>query len=262
MSLQQLSKLSGVHIGTLKRMESDKVGGHLNSYLKISKAYDMPPSQLFLALDPPSGKKMMSSEWRAQASEDERELDSLMLDFEEEYFEDLTFEKFQKSDLTKVTLDSGECFYSEIPELYSSLSLIPGYTIKVEEPSVDEEEKAVASCDMIKNSITFYKGRYEEYKEETLLHEMIHAYDEKLSRLIMVREFLLLDIYEHLCKRIGKKKLRECIYCEIHPDVMINHGHNLLFLLKSFDLDIRRGIKLGSVFAYGREERFGKISYK
>ena len=38
--------------------------------------------------------------------------------------------------------------------------------------------------------------------------------------------------------------------------------HDILFLLKSFDLDIRMGYPLGTVFSYGREEEFKEYSYK
>jgi hypothetical protein len=37
--------------------------------------------------------------------------------------------------------------------------------------------------------------------------------------------------------------------------------HDILFLLKSFDLDIRMGYSLGTVFAYGRSDEFKDYSY-
>lgn len=37
--------------------------------------------------------------------------------------------------------------------------------------------------------------------------------------------------------------------------------HDILFLLKSFDLDIRMGYSLGTVFAYGYDEDFKGYSY-
>lgn len=39
-------------------------------------------------------------------------------------------------------------------------------------------------------------------------------------------------------------------------------NHDLLFLLKSFDLLIRMDYPLGAVFAYGRQDLFKNYSYK
>ena len=47
MTFQQLSKLSGVQLATLSRMEHDKMVGHLNSDVKIAEAYRMKLSGLF-----------------------------------------------------------------------------------------------------------------------------------------------------------------------------------------------------------------------
>ena len=51
MTLQQLSKKSGVQIATLSRMEHDKAQGTVNNYNKISKAYGMKLSDLFKEIE-------------------------------------------------------------------------------------------------------------------------------------------------------------------------------------------------------------------
>jgi len=38
--------------------------------------------------------------------------------------------------------------------------------------------------------------------------------------------------------------------------------HDILFLLKSFDLDIRQGYPLGTIFAYGKDDEFKGYSYE
>ncbi len=59
MTLTQLSKLSGVQLATLSRMENDKMVGALESYAKIAKAYGMKLSELFRKIE--EGKRWIKN---------------------------------------------------------------------------------------------------------------------------------------------------------------------------------------------------------
>ena len=51
LTLQKMSKLSGVEIATLSRMEADKMTGSLESYRAIAEAYGMSLSQLIQEIE-------------------------------------------------------------------------------------------------------------------------------------------------------------------------------------------------------------------
>lgn len=91
-----------------------------------------------------------------------------------------------------------------------------------------------------------------QYTDETLLHEMIHGYETQL--LERYRQYLLMLLYDKLQKKMSKKKLMRCMYVEL--DKISTVFHTPLFLLKSFDLDYRRKLRLGTIYAYGRESSF------
>ena len=71
-------------------------------------------------------------------------------------------------------------------------------------------------------------------------------------------------LYKDLRNKISK--LDEIITKHAHvfneSDLYEEGGlHDILFLLKSFDLDIRMGYPLGTVFGYGRIDIFKKYIY-
>ena len=76
----------------------------------------------------------------------------------------------------------------------------------------------------------------------TLLHEMIHAYEDQLP--FAYREWLLLHIFDALTKKMRLRKLRRFIDVNNHS-LFIESGHGELFLLKSVDLDLRCNLEPG-----------------
>lgn len=188
------------------------------------------------------------AKWYNESSKKERELYRLMCQFELEYFEDLTLKIFEKSKDFETTHDDGTVEYVDMPPI----SLDAEYKIRVEMAS--NKETANAQCDTKNRVITLFNGRYEKSKNITLLHEMIHAYEYKLRELMTWRDFVLIYLYKKMSKKIGMTKLRSILSTESHPWFFINTAHNLLFVLKCIELDIRLKKKLGSVLAYGRDE--------
>lgn len=103
-------------------------------------------------------------------------------------------------------------------------------------------------------------------KDETILHEMIHVYEALINEQPMyMHDMLLWALYTSLKKRIHK--LDDIISSHAHllngSTLYLEGGlHDILFLLKSFDLDIRMGYHLGTVFGYGRVEEFQNCEYQ
>lgn len=108
---------------------------------------------------------------------------------------------------------------------------------------------SLGQCNWKTKTIAIRAGLAEPERTATLLHEMIHAYEWQLS--MGFREWLLLDLYKQLCKRIKPTQLDRYIAASTHMEIK-EAGHGVLFLLKSLDIDLRRKWELGTCFGYGR----------
>ena len=95
---------------------------------------------------------------------------------------------------------------------------------------------------------------------------MIHLHEFVLNEQpLFYHDALPWLLYSDLGKRIVK--LDEAILIHIHilnQQAIYNYGglHDILFLLKSFDLDIRMNYQLGTVFGYDAKELFKDYTYK
>ena len=103
------------------------------------------------------------------------------------------------------------------------------------------------------------------HEDHTILHEMIHVYENLLEETSMNRHGMVcwalykdlrtkVQGLDDLIDEVVNKLMRECAYDKIGT-------HDILFLLKSMDLDIKMGYQLGTVFHYGGEEIFEKYKY-
>lgn len=96
--------------------------------------------------------------------------------------------------------------------------------------------------------------------DPVLLHEMIHLHEFVINDLPMIyHDAVLYCLYKDLADKIPN--LNERI--EAHGHILnagkiarIGGVHDILFLLKSFDLDLKMGYKLGTVFGYGMEDEW------
>ncbi|MDP3697452.1 MAG: hypothetical protein Q8R55_05540 [Candidatus Taylorbacteria bacterium] len=174
----------------------------------------------------------------------------LLAELEGEYFEDLTLAKFDKSNISAIVLEDGTKVYDNLPYI----GIVKKYTIEVTTPPKDNG--SIALCDIENKVIKLFRGRYEKSEKITLLHEMIHAYDHELMKYPTWRDYVLIYLYNKISRKLGRKRMRSILTLESHPEFLVNQNHNLLFVLKSLDLDLILRRKLGSVFAYGREKYF------
>ncbi len=98
-----------------------------------------------------------------------------------------------------------------------------------------------------------------------LLHELIHVHERLVNAFpIYYHDTLYWALYSDLKKKIPR--IDEMITGHAH--VLIGQSiereggaHGVLFLLKSLDLDIRMGWKLGTVFNFGYEDLFSGNTY-
>lgn len=194
-------------------------------------------------------------EWREKASKEELKLYELMRKFQSKYFEDLTLNKFEESEITKIVYENGDIDYDDIP--FINLPIV--CTIRVlEQREVDKKDVFCAQFKPKGKIIEFQKGQYEDQMDINMLHEMIHAYDYELRKWLEWRDYVQLYLYEKLRGKIGKNNLWAFFNYESNRFYRVDSSHNLLFLLKSLDLDIRLKRELGTVFSYERTEWYKK----
>ncbi len=92
-------------------------------------------------------------------------------------------------------------------------------------------------------------------KDSVIMHEMIHLHEIVLDGLpLFYHDAVLWCLYKDLHKKILDLDDR----IEAHGHILnsqsiaeVGGTHDILFLLKSFDLDIKKGYPLGTVFGYG-----------
>lgn len=102
-------------------------------------------------------------------------------------------------------------------------------------------------------------------KNSTILHELIHLHEFVINSLPMYfHDMVYWALYKDLKKKIPE--LDDIITGHAHlltaKSIYKRGGlHDTLFLLKSFDLDIRMRYKLGRVFGYGLVEELKSYSY-
>ena len=110
----------------------------------------------------------------------------------------------------------------------------------------------MGTFDPIKQSITInteYLG-----VEHVILHEMIHLHEYVLERAgSQYREIYFYCLYKELEPQISDldKRIEEYAHVSNTDEIMkIGGFHSILFLMKSFDLDLKMGYELGTVMGY------------
>lgn len=107
------------------------------------------------------------------------------------------------------------------------------------------------------------KVKTEEY---CFLHEMIHMFDKTYDRIDGLRDAVRWRLYYSLQDKINGldqailefTKIRSLIRINRCPEnpYLFQQKHDTLFLLKSFDLDMKMGYPFGTVLGYGYAEKF------
>lgn len=94
--------------------------------------------------------------------------------------------------------------------------------------------------------------------DSVILHEMIHLHEFVLNEIpTYFRDVLLWCLYKDLRDKIIDLEERIEAHGYIFNENYIGSQggtHDILFLLKSYDLDLRKGYPLGTVFGYGYAE--------
>lgn len=94
--------------------------------------------------------------------------------------------------------------------------------------------------------------------EPMVLHEMIHLHEDVINEFpLYYHDILYWELYSDLKNKISN--LDELILKDTSlyksTDMYRDGGlHDILFLLKSYDLDLRKGYELGTVYGYGKRE--------
>jgi hypothetical protein len=188
------------------------------------------------------------SEWEKTASQQEKDLKATALEYDKLYFDDFNFE----------------------PGSITGNAYIPG-PISKEYPDIIRAKKYECTPTVIQD-FRFHildrpgidwGGTCEKWdiyinsscinRPEVLLHEMIHARIQTFPDAF--KEIITVCLYDKLKKDIGRKfKLsfltgffNESINDSEFPEFLL---HGPLFLLKSFDLDLRLGFSQYTVYGY------------
>lgn len=181
----------------------------------------------------------------------EGEIDS----YELEYFEDMMFEPHSIVDeFIKYNGIDKDGLSHQVYDDYHMGLLENGFNVYIKD--LDE---AVGGQTDRENKNIFINSKHSDDKA-TILHEMIHAHEVILERReSFYHDILLLCLYNNLKGKVSD--IDEKILAHTHAingEIISEQGgsHNILFLLKSLDLDLRCGFELGTVCGYGRKELF------
>ena len=201
--------------------------------------------------------------YNLEANQQEKRLWELVYDLSDEYFLDFRFEEGTIVDIfTKAesSIDDGETWIedrADVPEAleYFSELILKSYLYKVEPLSGD----ILGEVNHKEHSITIAPSvmSADDCKPH-VLHEIIHIYEEVLDNLPkFYHDTLLLCLYNDLKNKITDLDDRIISHTHVlygERITRVGGNHDILFFLKSLDLDIRCGYKLGTVCGYGRDE--------
>ena len=186
--------------------------------------------------------------WYGTASESEKELSATVAKYEEKYFREMIFKPDSIiSDFIKIEYEDSND-YQDVPE---KLRGITNYRYYIEDLNGD--------CIGMVNAKDRTMTIAPEYASDkvTILHEMIHIYINIINEFYcFFHDILFLCLYNELKSKISD--LDQRILSHSHAfrseDITRKGGeHGILFFLKSLDLDLRCGYKLGTVCSYGRD---------
>lgn len=197
-------------------------------------------------------------EWEKTATEQEIKLSEVVFNYEKEYFDDMTlfepnsiianFMLYQDQDKEGKLFDTCVGIPLELESLFCN-----SYRFYVRD--IDTPDR-LGEINTQERTITISPESVDD--KVVILHEMIHAYINILNDLPMFyRDILFMCLFSYLKTIVPN--FDDCIIRHSHlyeaKSLMKEGGvHDMLFLFKSLDLDLRCGYKLGTVFGYGRDE--------
>lgn len=201
-------------------------------------------------------------EWMTQkATPEERKLWERMNNLTE-HFGDMTFSEGTPTyDLVSVTIQTldGEDEYEDAMPIPDEIRYF-GFEIPVE--ICDLPDGVLASFNPEEWKFTISLDHTED--DSVLVHELIHMFESLINKQPLYwHDMVLWSLYDNLRNKV--KGLDEIIRSQSHiltGSTMYQSGelHDLLFLLKSIDLDVRLHYPLGTVYGYGLSEELKQFS--
>lgn len=197
-------------------------------------------------------------EWyNKEASSEEQTLADKVMSLGYEYFGDMRFETGSITNdfiACKSSLDGGKTWIDDKVSLPEALEYFSydWFTYRI------ENMEQCAYFHSIKQEIAISP----EYTNDdaTILHELIHLHEFVIhDGPWFFHDALLWCLYRDLRGKIEDldSKIEEHGHILNETELQVQGGtHDILFLLKSFDLDLRKGYSLGTVFGYGRTDYF------
>ena len=173
---------------------------------------------------------------KTTATDAERALRMTAVEYEDRYFQDLTLEDGRAH--KKLATHKEQDEDGKWVKVQDELQL--GVTVSHWIFRYRTSPEFLGRCSYRQRRIEIKLGLDETTFKGTLLHEMIHAYEDMLFP--PLREWLLLDIYKRMEKKLGERTVRR-LHRHNTNTVFIKRAHGVLFLLKSLQLDERLGWK-------------------
>lgn len=203
------------------------------------------------------------TEWCLTKTRKEAELLGRAYEYQDEYFSDLRLidykdelfavkvynEQLSDDTIAQVINEELESDDSDFFDSYEDEDILNNLSIRRWRfKLVDYDDETCCGLTSYPERLVEISNKYND--KNTLLHEMIHVY-EFILKSYQLDDFVLLKLYDELLHKV--KNIRELISLDKHSSF---REHSLLFILKSLKLDLELGYKLGTIYAYGREDLY------
>ena len=142
----------------------------------------------------------------------------------------------------------------ELQEGVAGITLTSERTVTISPAYEDNDDILLHEMIHVFEALYDYEGKEDEYK----IHSPVYGLIEN-SIYPFMRDVLFISLYNDVKKKIPELDDLILWHTNIHDGINITEmggNHDVLFLLKSLDLDLRLGYKLGTICSYGRAEMF------
>ena len=220
------------------------------------------PAQWYKAFKSLNRERNFFEWFNKEASEDEKTLADHVLEYSDEYFSDFRFElgtvvdEFTNAESSS---DDGKTWEKDpIRPNYPFLEYFDQLVLESLQYKVEpfEEENCVGMFNTLEFSLTISPNYLDD--KSVILHELIHIYEHVID--IMPKfyhDILLICLYNDLKNKVDNldERIQNHTHVYMGEEITADGGdHDILFYLKSLDLDLRCGYTLGTVCGYGRDE--------
>ncbi|MDE5824038.1 MAG: hypothetical protein K2H91_05055, partial [Lachnospiraceae bacterium] len=191
--------------------------------------------------------------WFENKTEKEEDLELFIL-LQEDLFSDMIFEKGSTTGDYMLRNGKHLTFETELSIDEQYFRFIVEHVAKYDAYTDVNSRKIVVDIEHINN-------------KPTILHEMLHAHEFILQkRKPLLKEIVLLELYKDLKPKLSQRNIDIDTWIFNHANIPHNEElavaggeHDLLFFLKSIDLDIRCGFELLTVFGYDYTRNFKEL---